>query len=142
MVKRTKRYDLATGYDGGKNITCLVSCQDKEVVEQLLLLQNGQPETVAQVFLLSEKAASLKENINEFLALLRLWYRDLILVAAGAPESSTANKDLASSLPAAQQRWDLAQLHEKIHRLDRAEKQLLRNCNRTLVLETLFFDLI
>ena len=114
----------------------------QEVVEQLLLMQNGQAETIAQVFLLSEKAAALKENTYEFLALLRLWYRDLILVAAGAPESSTANKDLASSLPAAKQRWNLTQLHERLHRLDRAERQLLRNCSRTLVLETLFFDLI
>jgi DNA polymerase-3 subunit delta' len=114
----------------------------QEVVEQLLLLQNGQPETVAQVFLLSEKAAALKENINEFLALLRLWYRDLVLVAAGAPMSSVASKDLASSLPTAIKRWNLAQIYERIQLLDRAEKQLLRNCTRSLVLETLFFDLI
>jgi len=114
----------------------------QEVIEQLLLLQNNQSETIAQVFRLSEKAAALKENIYEFLILLRLWYRDLVLVAAGAPESSTANKDLASSLPAAQQRWNLAQLHKKLHRLDQAERQLLQNCNRTLVFEALFFDLI
>ena len=114
----------------------------QEVVEQLLSMQNGQPETIAQVFLLSEKAAALKENIYEFLALLRLWYRDLALVAAGTPESSIANKDLTSSLPAAKQRWNLTQIHERLDRLDRAERQLLRNCSRTLVLETLFFDLI
>jgi DNA polymerase-3 subunit delta' len=114
----------------------------QKVVEQLLLMQNGQAETIGQVFRLSEEAAALKENVYEFLALLRLWYRDLILVAAGAPESSTANKDLASFLPVAKQRWNLTQLHERLHHLDRAERQLLRNCNRTLVLETLFFDLI
>lgn len=114
----------------------------QEVVEHLLHMQNGHPETIAQVFLLGEKAAALKENIYEFLAILRLWFRDLALVAAGAPESSAANKDLASSLPAAKQRWDLAQLQERISRLDQAEKQLLRNCSRTLVLEALFFDLI
>jgi DNA polymerase-3 subunit delta' len=114
----------------------------QEVIEELLLLQASKPETVARVFQFSEKAAALKENVYEFLGLLRLWYRDLVLIAAGAPESSTANKDLAHSLAAARQRWDLAQLHERLHCLDRAERQLLRNCNRTLVLETLFFDLI
>ena len=114
----------------------------QEVVEQLLSMQAGHPETIAQVFILSEKAAALKENIYEFLALLRLWYRDLALVAAGAPESSIANKDLAASLSAAKQRLNLTQIHERLHRLDRAERQLLRNCSRTLVLETLFFDLI
>ena len=71
-----------------------------------------------------------------------LIFSGLILVAAGAPESATANKDLAYSLPTANQRWSLEQLHEKLHRLDLAERQLQRNCSRTLVLETLFFDLI
>jgi DNA polymerase-3 subunit delta' len=114
----------------------------QEVVEELLLGPKDQVETVGSVLLLSEKVAALKENIYEFLALLRLWYRDLVLVAAGAPESSIVNKDLAFSVPTATQNWNLIQLHERLRRLDLAEKQLLRNCSRTLVLETLFFDLI
>jgi DNA polymerase-3 subunit delta' len=114
----------------------------QEVVEGLLLGRHDEAETIARVFRLSEKGAALKENISELLTLLRLWYRDLVLVAAGGPEAAIANKDLALLLPAATQHWSLSQLHEKIHRLDLAEKQLLRNCSRTLVLETLFFDLI
>jgi DNA polymerase-3 subunit delta' len=114
----------------------------QEVVEGLLLGQHDGAETIARVFSLSEKAAALKENISEFLALLRLWYRDLVLVAVGGPEASIANKDLALFLPAEAQRWSLTQLHEKLQRLDLAEKQLQRNCSRTLVLEILFFDLI
>jgi len=114
----------------------------QEVVEDLLLGGHDQAETIGLVFRLSEKAAALKENTGEFLALLRLWYRDLVLMAAGGPESAIANKDLASSLPTDPRRWSLAQLHDKLHRLDLAERQLLRNCSRTLVLETLFFDLI
>ncbi|PLX46663.1 MAG: DNA polymerase III subunit delta' [Desulfobulbaceae bacterium] len=114
----------------------------QEVVEGLLLGQQNPAETIAQVFRLSEKGAALKENTSELLALIRLWYRDLVLVAAGGPEASIANKDLALFLPAAAQLWSLRQLQQKLHRLDLAERQLLRNCSRTLVLETLFFDLI
>ena len=114
----------------------------QEVVEELLLGQHDQAETIAHVFRLSAKTADLKENISEFLALLRLWYRDLVLVSAGGPEAPIANKDLALFLPAATQHWSLPQLHEKLHRLDLAERQLGRNCNLILVLETLFFDLI
>jgi len=114
----------------------------QEVVEGLLLGQQNPAETIAQVFRLSEKGAALKENASELLALIRLWYRDLVLVAAGGPEASIANKDLALFLPAAAQLWSLRQLQQKLHRLDLAERQLLRNCSRTLVLETLFFDLI
>ncbi|MGB3648072.1 MAG: DNA polymerase III subunit delta' [Desulfobulbales bacterium] len=114
----------------------------QELVEGLLLGQQNPAETIAQVFRLSEKGAALKENASELLALIRLWYRDLVLVAAGGPEASIANKDLALFLPAAAQLWSLRQLQQKLQRLDLAERQLLRNCNRTLVLETLFFDLI
>ncbi len=85
----------------------------QEVVEGLLLGQQNQAETIAQVFRLSEKGAALKENTSELLALIRLWYRDLVLVAAGGPEASIANKDLALFLPAAAQLWSLRQLHAK-----------------------------
>ena len=114
----------------------------QEAVEKLFLGQQSQAESIANVFRLSEKVAALKENTGEFLDLLRLWFRDLILFAAAGPGAAVVNKDLEFSLPAAAQQWSLAQLHEKLHRLDLAERQLLRNCSRTLVLETLFFDLI
>jgi DNA polymerase-3 subunit delta' len=114
----------------------------REVIEELLLGKYGQAETIGHVMRMSEKATALKENIYEFLALLRLWYRDLVLAAAGGPEPLLANKDLSFSLSTATQRWSINQLHEKLQRLDLAEKQLLRNCTRSLVLETLFFDLI
>jgi len=146
-LEKPQALTLASVAEGSLGKAKLILQEDlltfrQEVIEQLLLLQANQPETIARVFQLSEKAATLKENIYEFLALLRLWYRDLVLATAGAPESATTNKDLAPFLTTAQQRWSLAQLHERLHHLDRAERQLLRNCNRTLVLETLFFDLI
>ena len=114
-----------------------------ELVEHLLTTEKNPAETIPLVLRLSDKCAALKENIHELLAMLRLWYRDLVLIAAGtAPEVSAANKDLASFLETVKGRWSLAQLHERLRLLDRAERQLLRNCSRTLVLETLFFDLI
>ncbi|MEJ2270437.1 MAG: DNA polymerase III subunit delta', partial [Desulfobulbaceae bacterium] len=85
----------------------------QEVIEELLLAQLNRAEAVGVVFLLSEKAAALKENISEFLALLRLWYRDILLVAAGGQETSITNKDLLVPLQKASQRWNIFQLHEK-----------------------------
>lgn len=114
----------------------------QEVVDKLLLGQTSRAESIGHVLRLSEKIAGLKENTHEFLALLRLWYRDLMFVAAGAPESSLANKDLASHLLTAAGYLDTGQLHARLHSLDLAERQLARNCSRTLVFETLFFDLI
>ena len=114
----------------------------QEIIELFLFSQNDPAETVPRVLRLSDKCAALKENTYELLALLRLWFRDLVLIAAGAPETSAANKDLSSCLHAAKTRWSISQLHQRFRLIDRAEKQLLRNCSRTLVLETLFFGLI
>lgn len=114
----------------------------QEVVEVLLLGSNNQAEAIPRIFRLSEKTAALKENVREFLALLRLWYRDLILIATGASQTSVAFSDQIASRPEVTQNWSLSCLYEKINRIEKAERQLLRNCNRTLVLETLFFDLI
>lgn len=114
----------------------------REVIEALLLGPHNPAETVGLVFRLSEKVADLKENISEFLALLRLWYRDLILAGSGLPESSLINRDLLSAIAAASRRWNISRLEARLQSLNRAEKQLQRNCSRALVLETLFFDLI
>jgi len=112
------------------------------VLEGLLIGKTDQAQTIGQIFRLTETIAALKENTPEFLTLLRLWYRDLALVAAEGPEAAIVNKDLASSLPAAARNVNPTELYEKLRRLDLAERQLKRNCSRTLVLETLFFDLI
>jgi DNA polymerase-3 subunit delta' len=115
----------------------------QEIIETLLLGQTlNQEEAVGLVFRLSEKAASLKENITELLDLLRLWYRDIILILAGGQESSIRNHDLLESLQTASCRDNISQIQKKLQYLERAEKQLHRNCGRALVLETLFFDLI
>lgn len=114
----------------------------QEVVEGLFLEQPNDAEAVSRTFLLSEKGAELKENIGELLMLLRLWFRDLMLVAGGLPEHLVSNKDLTAALYQASSRWNISQLQKKLTRIDLAEKQLQRNCGRALVLETLFFDLI
>jgi DNA polymerase-3 subunit delta' len=114
----------------------------QEIIEELLLDQLNQEESVGRVFRLSEKAAGLKENINELLDLIRLWYRDILLLASGGPETSISNKDLLQSVEKASRSLNISQLHHKLQSLEKAEKQLHRNCSRALVLETLFFDLI
>ena len=114
----------------------------KEIVEQLLGLQHGQNESVGAIFLLAEKTVALKENLYELLDLLRLWFRDLILFAAGEPDTSLINQDLLHILPTAGKRWSMDQLHSRLRMFDRAEKELAQNCSRSLVFEVLFFNLL
>lgn len=89
----------------------------------------------------AENMAALKEDLLPLFGLLRIWLRDMLVagslgqavheqVAGG--EGQRENK---------QKRWNSRQLFDKLHAVDRAEKELGRNCNRTLVCEVLLFQL-
>lgn len=84
----------------------------------------------------AEKMAALKEELLPLLGLLRIWLRDWLVadslgqVAGG--EGRRENKE---------KRWNSRQLFDKLQAVDRAEKELGRNCNRTLVCEVLLFQL-
>lgn len=114
----------------------------REIIELLLDQLPGQAASIALVTGLAEKAAELKENLGELLSLLKIWLRDLALASAGGPGSLLISRDLQTLLPAAVKRWSLPQLFEKIALVNQAEKELLRNCNRAMVCEVLFFGLI
>jgi DNA polymerase-3 subunit delta' len=114
----------------------------RHIIEKLLTLAPQQPETVPVVFLLADRAAALKEHLFDLLDLLRIWLRDLMMLAAGGSISQIISHDLAVFMPAARERWSLQELSDKLRLINQAEKQLLRNCNRSLVCEVLFLNLI
>jgi len=108
----------------------------RELIESLLRLAPDEPETIPALFLLAEKAAGLKENLQELLELMKSWVRDLILFSVGCP-AATVNQDLRQSLEIASKRWNLSELFAKLSLINKAERELLRNCNRALVCEVL-----
>jgi DNA polymerase-3 subunit delta' len=114
----------------------------KQVVETLLALQPLHPETPSTIFQLAEKTAALKEQLVDLFDLLRIWLRDLMFLAAGGDNSRIINCDLTNLLAVARERWSLEELSDKLRCINQAEKELLRNCNRSLVCEVLFLSLI
>lgn len=114
----------------------------REIIETLLPLSPDAPEAVPAVFALAERAAALKENLPELLALLRIWLRDLLLLTSGMPPTLAASRDLADLLSAAEGRWRPEQLLSRLDRIDQAAQYFCRNCNRAAVCEVLFFDLL
>ena len=78
---------------------------------------------VGSLLQMAERMASLKENLPPFLGLLRIWVRDGLVTAAGKERGGAG--------------W----FFEKLQAIDRAEQELARNCNRTLVCEILLFRL-
>ncbi len=112
-----------------------------EIIENLLYLAPGTPETVEKIFQLAEKAADAKENLEELLDLITIWIRDVMLAHKGLTER-IINRDLARLLPAACRKWGHDSLRDKLLMIDKARRQLLNNCNRTLVCEVLFFGML
>ncbi|MEW6521786.1 MAG: DNA polymerase III subunit delta' [Thermodesulfobacteriota bacterium] len=113
----------------------------RELVAGLLELAPQTPEAVEGVFTLAEKAANTKDQLEELLDLITSWLRDVLLAHQGLSER-VINNDLSSLLPAACRRWNPDELTDKLQRINQARRQLLHNCNRTLVCEVLFFGLL
>lgn len=86
-----------------------------------------------KLLIMAEKMAALKEDLPLFLGLVRLWLRDKLVTlhgVEGVAESPDARKD-----------WNSQQYFAKLEAIGRSEKELARNCNRTLVCEVLLFRL-
>lgn len=88
----------------------------------------------------AERMAELKEYLPFLLGLIRLWLRDTLL-ALYEPERPPElyGFGLASDSPL--KNWSSGALFAKLQAVDLAEKELKRNCNRTLVCEVLMFRL-
>ncbi len=87
-----------------------------------------------RLLLLADKMATLKEKLPQLLGLVRLWLRDGLLAVCG--------KERWVDGPKMQKEWNSKRIFAKLNAVNRAEKELLRNCNRTLVCEVLLFQLL
>jgi DNA polymerase-3 subunit delta' len=88
---------------------------------------------LGELLLMAESMAALKENLPHLFSLVKLWIRDCLLVCHGQqPATDVVNtrKD-----------WNSEQFFAKLQAINQAEKELGRNCNRTLVCEVLLFRL-
>lgn len=88
----------------------------------------------------AEKMAEVKEHLPSLLGLIRLWLRDTLMAqTASGPPPELYGFGLAPDSPL--KNWSSEALFAKLQAVDQAEKELKRNCNRTLVCEVLMFHL-
>lgn len=113
----------------------------KQFMEQLVSLEQNSAATIQAVTTFADTAAKLKEDLDEFLELLKTWFHDLLLFRS-AGRAAMVNQDLLPLLPAACQRWNTEELTERYALVSKAQQQLRRNCNATAVCEVLFFALL
>jgi len=110
-------------------------------LENLIRLSPEQPEAVRTVLRLAEQAAELKEDVGRLFELITLWLRDLMLLNVGR-EERIVNHDLTHLYRNCATKWNVDQIMQRLALLEKARKQLDRNCNRTMVCEVLFFNLL
>lgn len=89
---------------------------------------------VGELLRLAEQMAKLKENLVSFLGLLRIWLRDL-LMGDGRSGAVVQQEDMVLKS------WSSNELFAKLQAIDKAERELSRNCNRNLVCEVLLFTI-
>jgi len=113
----------------------------RQVVEELSRLEVSQPECVTILLDLAASCAKLA-NIDEFLDLMLLWIRDLMVLRTSGPESAVLNLDLVHLYADSWDRWNLSELSDKLRLIAQAQKELTYNCKKTAVCEILFFGLL
>jgi DNA polymerase III subunit delta' len=101
----------------------------------------GGDSQVGVLLQMAEAMAGLKENLVAFLGLLRIWIRDALV----GPSGQTNRDGNSEIIHLTGRDWlrgrSSAELFNKLRAIDRAEQELGRNCNRTLVCEILLFRL-
>jgi DNA polymerase III subunit delta' len=100
-----------------------------------LLVDQGANEAkdVGEILRMAEDMAALKEDLPHLFSLIRLWIRDCLFDIHGQP--------VASGTLNTRKDWNSEQYFAKLKAVNQAEKELGRNCNRTLVCEVLLFRL-
>jgi DNA polymerase III subunit delta' len=85
--------------------------------------------------------AELKDNLPPLLGLLRIWLRDQLMRACGLPKGMGESADTVDREVGGVTNWGADRLFAQLQAINRAEQELARNCNRTLVCEVLLFKL-
>lgn len=105
----------------------------KQVVSLLAEQGSSDGSDVGKLLQMAESMAALKEDLVHLFSLLRLWIRDCLFELHGQETgtgSGITRKD-----------WNSEQYFAKLQAVNQAEKEIGRNCNRTLVCEVLLFRL-
>lgn len=89
----------------------------------------------------AETMAALKEDLPPLFGLLRIWLRDRLMAGFAGQAGGEPRAETGESAVRDEKGWSSRQLFDKLHAVDQAEKELGRNCNRTLVCEVLLFQL-
>jgi DNA polymerase-3 subunit delta' len=84
----------------------------------------------------------LNKELFDFLEIIKLWLRDLLLCRYGIDEEAYANKDLIELIRLYGPGESVEHIFKKLESVEKARMGLLNNGNRLLTLEVLLFHLV
>ena len=96
---------------------------------------------IVPLFELAQHLADNKEQLQDILEILQIFYRDLLTYKHYAGEEQLVNIDLLEEIRRAAQRHDQRTLLDKLESLARTRRLLERNINRQLAVENLLLEL-
>lgn len=110
----------------------------RELLRSLMALSAG---SVIPQFKLAEQLAAEKEQLDEILEIFQAFYRDLLLLKHGRPETDLVNQDLREMLHRQLPLETTESLLKKLQTLEAGRYHLQRNVNRQLALEVMLMRL-
>lgn len=106
----------------------------------LLRADHKRDDALLQLLHCAEELAELKDDITYFFSILRLWLRDHLFAMYPVGKQAYLLDDWNQATGTLS--WGAKRLHHALALIDQAEKELLYNCNITLVCEVLLFKLM
>jgi len=106
----------------------------RELLRELTALSR---QSVLPRFRFAEKLSGQKEQLQEILEIFQAFYRDLLLLHHGRPESELVNLDLLEKIHRVARKETVPSLLRKLEFLARSRYLLERNVNRQLAMEVL-----
>lgn len=121
----------------------LASSEDFDTIkrEALSLLKNIQDMDLQEMISAVKQIGDYKLQINDYLDIMAIWYRDVLLFKATNNGNHLIFKDEISALRRVAKRSSYEGIEIVIQALDRAKQRLLANVNFELTMELLFLEI-
>jgi DNA polymerase-3 subunit delta' len=94
------------------------------------------------VFIKVEKVVSEIDRIEEILEMVKLWYRDILIIKNTGDHKYVANCDKLEVLDKKSQIYSQEILIDILDYLEQAEEYLIKNVNKRLILERLYIKMV
>ncbi|PLX88330.1 MAG: DNA polymerase III subunit delta' [Desulfuromonas sp.] len=106
----------------------------RDLIRSLTALSAG---SIFPLMEFAQQLADDKEQLADVLEIFQTFYRDLLLLHFGRPETELVNLDMRETLHKLVRRESVTGLLKKLDALHQGRQQLLRNVNRQLAMEVM-----